>query len=74
MKGFCTQLNDILAIFPHITGFKSENNRATKIEFLATANFLVFHGKIPDRLEALTDEELQTLNTMFMHPPSMDWA
>ena len=69
-----TELNEILALFPQITAVDSRTTVATKVEYLSAANFLVYHGKKPERLEALSNAELQTLNTRFKHPPTADRA
>ena len=69
-----TELNEILALFPQITAVDSRTTIATKVEYLSAANFLVYHGKKLERLEALSDAELQTLNIMFKYPPTADRA
>jgi hypothetical protein len=45
---------------------------AVKTEYLAAANFLTYHGRDEERLLALSDGELQTLNTMLGYPAESD--
>lgn len=66
------KLDEHLQLFPEVTGVPKGANRKNKQEYLAATNFLVYHGNDEARMQALSDEELQTLNTMFSHSRSVD--
>ena len=59
--------DNYLARYPEIQP-KSGDTIATKKEHLAAANFLMHHGNIA-ALEALSDDELVTINAMLNNPP-----
>ena len=67
------QLDEMLAKYPEIR-VKPGATIATKMEYLAAVNFLVYYGKNVAQLDALSDSALQTLNTMLNHPAESDRA
>ncbi len=70
------QLGEILAKYPEIR-VKPGATLATKMEYLAAANFVcvcVYHGKNAAQLNALSDSAPQTVNTILNHPAESDRA